>query len=287
MIKKIIFFLFLVIVKVNSYEVIELNDSNFASLILESNDMWIVDFYAPWCKHCQELEPEWNNLPSLLKGAIKVGKFDCTKNPIFTDKIKITGFPSIKGFKPGDKNATDNVVPYENHDRSAISISEWAYKLLDQTGYISETPQLTNQEQFQLNCGTNSCLIAILPPIWDSNSNERNRYINYLSKNHKFVRGKPINIFWAQGTDFFDLENELGLSNGYPVVVTLNINKKIYSIMKESYEEENLTDYVKGVLIGKGPFFQISKVPKLKTVSEWDGNDYIPPKEENILDEDL
>lgn len=287
MLKKLIIFLFFVIIKVNSSEVIVLNDQNFEQMVLNSNDMWLVEFYAPWCKHCQELEPEWNTLANMMKETVKVAKLDCTKNTVISERFKISGFPTIKAFKPGDKDINESVIQYEAHDRSAVSIADWAFSILDKSGYITETPQLKNQEQFDKFCSKESCLLAILPPIWDSSSNERNRYISYLSKNYKYVRGKPVNFFWAQGTDFFELENDLGLNNGYPVVITLNLNKKIYTIMKESYDEENLTDYVKGILIGKGPYFQISKIPKINTVSEWDGNDYVPPIEENILDEDL
>lgn len=31
-------------------EVIELTDSNFDKLVLQSDDVWLVEFFAPWCK---------------------------------------------------------------------------------------------------------------------------------------------------------------------------------------------------------------------------------------------
>jgi protein disulfide-isomerase A6 len=31
-------------------EVIELTDSNFEKLVLNSDDVWLVEFFAPWCK---------------------------------------------------------------------------------------------------------------------------------------------------------------------------------------------------------------------------------------------
>ncbi len=40
-------------------DVIELTDSNFESLVLDSDDMWLVEFFAPWCGHCKNLAPEW------------------------------------------------------------------------------------------------------------------------------------------------------------------------------------------------------------------------------------
>jgi protein disulfide-isomerase A6 len=49
-------------------DVVVLTDSNFDELVLRSKDIWMVEFYAPWCGHCKKLEPEWNEAASKLKG---------------------------------------------------------------------------------------------------------------------------------------------------------------------------------------------------------------------------
>ena len=59
-------------------DVVVLTQSNFDELVLGSKDIWLVEFYAPWCGHCQKLEPEWNEAASKLKGKVKVGKVDAT-----------------------------------------------------------------------------------------------------------------------------------------------------------------------------------------------------------------
>lgn len=58
--------------------VVVLTDSTYSELVTNSDDSWVVEFYAPWCGHCKSLEPEWNSLPGLLKGDVKVGKVDAT-----------------------------------------------------------------------------------------------------------------------------------------------------------------------------------------------------------------
>uniref|UniRef100_A0A1I7X6B6 Thioredoxin domain-containing protein n=1 Tax=Heterorhabditis bacteriophora TaxID=37862 RepID=A0A1I7X6B6_HETBA len=40
-------------------------------LVLNSKDMWLVEFFAPWCGHCKNLEPHWKAAASELKGKIK------------------------------------------------------------------------------------------------------------------------------------------------------------------------------------------------------------------------
>jgi len=47
-------------------DVVELTASNFRSKVVDSNELWLVEFYAPWCGHCQQLEPAWKSAASSL-----------------------------------------------------------------------------------------------------------------------------------------------------------------------------------------------------------------------------
>lgn len=66
----------------DSKAVIELTDENFDKTVLNSEDMWLVEFYAPWCGHCKNLAPEWAAAASELKGKVKLGALDATVNTL-------------------------------------------------------------------------------------------------------------------------------------------------------------------------------------------------------------
>lgn len=54
-------------------DVVELTPSNFDRLVIQSDEIWVVEFYASWCGHCQQLVPEYTKLATALKGIVKVG----------------------------------------------------------------------------------------------------------------------------------------------------------------------------------------------------------------------
>lgn len=47
--------------------VVELTPSNFESKVIDSDELWLVEFYAPWCGHCKSLTPEWKKAADGLK----------------------------------------------------------------------------------------------------------------------------------------------------------------------------------------------------------------------------
>lgn len=51
----------------SSDDVIQLTGTDFDRKVISSNELWIVEFYAPWCGHCKNLAPEWKKAAKALK----------------------------------------------------------------------------------------------------------------------------------------------------------------------------------------------------------------------------
>lgn len=62
---------------------------------LTSKSVSLVQFYAPWCVHCQKLAPEYERAARVLTGEADLAKVDCTLNKQLCEKYQIKGFPTL------------------------------------------------------------------------------------------------------------------------------------------------------------------------------------------------
>jgi protein disulfide-isomerase A6 len=79
-------------------DVVTLNSSNWEKTLIKSEDIWLVEFFAPWCGHCKALEPKWRKAAEKLKGNITLAKIDCEENKPTCEKYSVSSYPTIKVF---------------------------------------------------------------------------------------------------------------------------------------------------------------------------------------------
>ena len=103
--------------------VVELTDNNFDHRVKDSDGVWIVEFYAPWCGHCKQLAPEYQKAAQALKGIINVGGVDCDVHKSICGQFGVRGFPTIKVFGANKGSPED----YQG-DRNAAGIVQVAQR---------------------------------------------------------------------------------------------------------------------------------------------------------------
>ncbi|KAF2723226.1 thioredoxin-domain-containing protein [Polychaeton citri CBS 116435] len=83
--------------------VLNVDARSYDSLIAKSNYTSIVEFYAPWCGHCQNLKPAYEKAAESLKGQAKVAAVNCDdeENKQFCGSMGVKGFPTLKIVRPG------------------------------------------------------------------------------------------------------------------------------------------------------------------------------------------
>ena len=101
-----------------SSNVVTLTKENYSRFVADE-PLSLVEFYAPWCGHCQALAPQYEEAATeLLKSDIKLAKVDCTVEEALCSDNEVTGFPTLKVFRHGQASPyggprkSDGIVSY-------------------------------------------------------------------------------------------------------------------------------------------------------------------------------
>lgn len=262
---------------------IELNSRNFDDLVLKSKDLWIVEFFAPWCGHCKRLAPEWQKAANNLQGKVKLGHVDCDAEKSLMSRFNVQGFPTILVFG-ADK---DSPSPYEGA-RTALAIESFALEQLETNVLPPEVNELTGPNVMEEKCGSAAiCFVAFLPDILDSKAEGRNKYLEMLlSVAEKFKRS-PYSFVWAAAGKQSDLEKHVGVGGyGYPALVALNVKKGAYAPLKSAFGRDQIIEFVKEAGLGGKGNLPLGATPSIAKIEPWDGKDgEIIEEDEFSLDE--
>lgn len=112
-----------------SSSVIDLIPANFDSVVLKSGKPALVEFFAPWCGHCKNLAPIYEELASNFAYAsnkVTVGKVDADDHKELGRRFGVQGFPTLKWFD----GKSDKPEDYSG-GRDLESLSKW---ITDKTG---------------------------------------------------------------------------------------------------------------------------------------------------------
>ncbi|KAK7261363.1 hypothetical protein RIF29_27672 [Crotalaria pallida] len=107
--------------EIDDKDVVVLNATNFGDVV-KNNRFVLVEFYAPWCGHCQALAPEYASAATELKGEnVILAKVDATEENELAQEYDIQGFPTLYFFVDGVHK------PY-NGQRTKDAIVSWIKK---------------------------------------------------------------------------------------------------------------------------------------------------------------
>lgn len=267
----------------NAQDVIELTDSNFEELVLNSEDIWLVEFFAPWCGHCKNLAPHWQSAATELKNKVKLGALDATVHQVISNRYGIRGFPTIKYFPGGKKDGSA-----EEYDggRTSADIVNWAMEKVAENIPPPPVNEIVDENVLKEACEKSQlCVISILPVIYDCQAECRNKFISLIQSMGEKYKRRMWGWVWAEAGTQPHLEEAFGIGGfGYPAMAALNYRSMKYSPLKGSFSEQGLADFFRELLYGKSSTVPLknAKLPTIEKIEMWDGKDKELPTEEDI-----
>ncbi|XP_062267031.1 protein disulfide-isomerase A6 isoform X1 [Platichthys flesus] len=264
-------------------DVVELTDDNFDKLVLDSDDVWLVEFFAPWCGHCKNLEPEWAAAATAVKeqtkGRVRLGALDATVHQAVSGRYGIRGFPTIKIFRKGEE-------PEDfQGGRTRGEIIERALDLFSDNAPPPETLEILGEDLLKKTCEDSQlCIIAVLPHILDTGAAGRNSYLEVMVKMADKYKKKMWGWLWTEAGAQMDLEASLGIGGfGYPAMAAINTRKMKFALLRGSFSETGIHEFLRELSVGRGSTATLGGgvMPKIHAVEPWDGKDGQLPVEED------
>jgi thioredoxin 1 len=81
---------------------VELNEENFEAEVLKSNQVVLVDFWAPWCGPCKMLAPVLDEIALDQAGRVKLAKVNLDQSPTLAQRYNVQSIPTLLYFKAGE-----------------------------------------------------------------------------------------------------------------------------------------------------------------------------------------
>ncbi|TRY90462.1 hypothetical protein DNTS_015624 [Danionella cerebrum] len=76
-----------------------ITDANWEEILTGE---WMIEFFAPWCPACQQLQPVWNQFAEWGEDmGVNIAKVDVTEQPGLSGRFIITALPTIYHCKDG------------------------------------------------------------------------------------------------------------------------------------------------------------------------------------------
>ncbi|CAA2960419.1 disulfide isomerase-like 2-3 [Olea europaea subsp. europaea] len=293
---------------VPSSPVIQLNPSNFKSTVLNSNGVVLVEFFAPWSRHCKALAPIWEEAADVLKGYAIVAAFDADTHILLAQieahpkerlKEKATGGSSwnlvLSASKElNSRNFYELVIkskqlwivqfyaPWCGHCKKLAP--EWKKAANNLRGKVKlgHVDCDADKDILEQKCGSAAiCFVAFLPDILDSKAEGRNKYLELLLSVAEKLKMSRFSFVWAAAGKQPDLEKHLRVGGyRYPAFVGLKLAQKSYAFFKSGFERDRIIEFVKAGGLNEEPIRFMEYIHVIMKTEPWDG------KDRQIIEED-
>lgn len=201
----------------------DLTDQTFDKHIASGRHF--IKFFAPWCGHCKNLAPTWEQLASKYasSGDVSIAKVDCTQYGEICKKFEVRGYPTLLFLQ----NGGDSVEKYQG-SRALGDLASFVDKMVktepkkaDKSGDNSDAvPILLTEENFDNEIGDGVTFVKFYAP-WCGHC--RNLAPTWTDLARKVPNAKIAKVDCTEHENLCT-NNEV---QGYPTLVIFKDGKRI------------------------------------------------------------
>ena len=90
---------------------VKVTDSTFEQMVVKSDKLVLVDFWAEWCGPCKMIAPILDQIAQELDDKLVIGKLDIDENQDTAMAFGVMSIPTLLLFKDGEP--VDRIVGYQ------------------------------------------------------------------------------------------------------------------------------------------------------------------------------
>ncbi|KAI1633872.1 thioredoxin-like protein [Biscogniauxia mediterranea] len=159
--------------------VLDLIPSNFDDVVLKSGKPTLVEFFAPWCGHCKNLAPVYEDLAQVFATSkdVQIAKVDADAERSLGQKFGVQGFPTLKWFDGKSDKPIDYKGGRDLDSLTAFVTEQTGIKPKRKLELPSQVQMLTDSSFKELIGGDKNVFVAFtapwcghcknLAPTWD------------------------------------------------------------------------------------------------------------------------
>lgn len=143
--------------------VLDLIPTNFDEVVLTSGKPALVEFFAPWCGHCKNLAPVWEELAEKFAFAgdkVSIAKVDADEHKTLGRRFGVQGFPTLKWFDGKSDVPTDYSGGRDLDSLSAFITEKTGVTAKAKKGAWSSVEMLSDRTFNQRIGGDKAVLVA-------------------------------------------------------------------------------------------------------------------------------
>ena len=162
--------------------VIDLIPSNFDDIVLKSGKPALVEFFAPWCGHCKNLAPVYEELATNFEsqgGKVTIAKVDADAEKSLGKRFGIQGFPTLKWFDGTSDKPEDYSGGRDLESLTAFVTGKTGAKPKKKAAAPSAVTMLTDSSFKEQIGGDKDVLVAFTAP-WCGRKFYVPRYFGYV-----------------------------------------------------------------------------------------------------------